>query len=494
VVFSSATFLFFFLPCVLALYYLSPMRLRNGLLLLASLVFYAWGEPVYVFLMLGSITVNWVVGLLMARYADTRREKQILALGILFDLVVLAYFKYAGFLVAGILAHVPGLAHLASEFHAPRLPIGISFFTFHAMSYLVDIYRRQARALRNPLNMGVYITMFPQLIAGPIIRFHDVAEQILKRSNTLPRFASGVERFSYGLGKKMLIANPMGAVADWAFGLDTAQLHTGDAWVGIVAYSLQIYFDFAGYSDMAIGLGRMFGFEFLENFNYPYVASTMQEFWRRWHLSLSAWFRDYLYIPLGGNRKGDGRTAFNLFTVFILCGFWHGAGWTFIFWGFWHGLFLALERGRWGRMLGMWPTAVRWLYTMAVVLIGWVFFRAESFTHAWQYLVAMTGLEGQPATGTALAIKFASIDRWTMLVALVLSTPVFAFMARDYVQRGYPIKVPRGAIYQWAIGAGTRIGETRLPALRIVAVVAILLVCATYVAAGTYNPFIYYRF
>jgi alginate O-acetyltransferase complex protein AlgI len=374
------------------------------------------------------------------------------------------------------------------------LPIGISFFTFHAMSYLVDIYRRQARALRNPLNMGVYITMFPQLIAGPIIRFHDVAEQILKRSNTLPRFASGVERFSYGLGKKMLIANPMGGVADWAFGLETAQLHTGDAWVGIVAYSLQIYFDFAGYSDMAIGLGRMFGFEFLENFNYPYVASTVQEFWRRWHLSLSAWFRDYLYIPLGGNRKGDGRTVFNLFTVFILCGFWHGAGWTFIFWGFWHGLFLALERGRWGRMLEIWPTALRWLYTMAVVLIGWVFFRAESFTHAWQYLVAMTGLEGQPVTGTALAIKFASIDRWTMLAALVLSTPVFAFMARDYIQRGYPIKVPRGAIYQWAIGTGTRIGETWLPALRVIAVVAILLVCATYVAAGTYNPFIYYRF
>ena len=219
-VFSSATFLFFFLPCVLGLYYLSPMRVRNALLLLASLVFYAWGEPVYVFLMIGSIAVNWLIGLLMARFADTPREKMVLALGIAFDLVVLAYFKYAGFFAASVLAHVPGLEHTAAQFHAPRLPIGISFFTFHAMSYLVDIYRRQARALRNPLNMGVYITMFPQLIAGPIIRFHDVAEQILRRRNTLGRFASGVERFSYGLGKKMLIANPLGAVADSAFGMD----------------------------------------------------------------------------------------------------------------------------------------------------------------------------------------------------------------------------------------------------------------------------------
>lgn len=493
-VFSSATFLFFFLPCVLALYYLSPMRLRNGVLLLASLVFYAWGEPVYVFLMVGSIGANWVVGLLMARYADTPHEKPVLALGIVFDLVVLAYFKYAGFLVAGVLAHVPGLSHVAAEFHTPRLPIGISFFTFHAMSYLVDIYRRQAKALRNPLNMGVYITMFPQLIAGPIIRFHDVAEQILRRNNTLPRFASGVERFSYGLGKKMLIANPMGSVADWAFALDPSQLHTSDAWVGIIAYALQIYFDFAGYSDMAIGLGRMFGFEFLENFNYPYIATTIQEFWRRWHLSLSAWFRDYLYIPLGGNRKGDGHTVFNLFTVFVLCGFWHGAGWTFIFWGFWHGLFLALERGRWGRVLQAWPTVLRWLYAMIVVLVGWVFFRAESFAHGWQYLIAMSGLQGQPATGTALAIKFAAREHWTMGVALLLSTPVLAFMARDFISRGYPIKVPRGAIYEWSIRIGNRIGEMWLPSIRTIAMVAILAACATYVAAGTYNPFIYYRF
>lgn len=493
-VFSSATFLFFFLPCVLGLYYLSPMRLRNALLLLGSLVFYAWGEPVYVFLMLGSIAVNWAVGLLMARYADTPREKQVLALGILFDLVVLAYFKYAGFLVAGVLGHIPGLAHLATDFHAPRLPIGISFFTFHAMSYLVDIHRRQARALRNPLNMGVYITMFPQLIAGPIIRFHDVAEQILKRTNTVERFASGVERFSYGLGKKMLIANPMGAVADWAFGMNPAYLHTGDAWVGIVCYSLQIYFDFAGYSDMAIGLGRMLGFEFLENFNYPYVATTVQEFWRRWHLSLSAWFRDYLYIPLGGNRKGDARTWFNLFAVFILCGFWHGAGWTFIFWGFWHGLFLSLERGRWGRWLQASPTALRWIYTMVIVLVGWVFFRAESFSHAWTYLEAMSGLHPQPATGTALAVKFAARERWTLAVAIVLSMPVLAFMARDYIVRGYPIKVPRGAMYEWAIRVGSACNGNVLRSVRLVAVVVILLVCAAYVAAGTYNPFIYYRF
>jgi len=494
VVFSSATFLFFFLPCVLGLYYLSPMRGRNALLLLASLVFYAWGEPVYVFLMIGSIGVNWLVGLLMARFADTPREKLVLALGIVFDLAVLAYFKYAGFLAASVLAHVPGLESIAAQFHAPRLPIGISFFTFHAMSYLIDIHRRQASALRNPLNMGVYITMFPQLIAGPIIRFHDVAEQIVKRRNTLERFASGVERFSYGLGKKMLIANPLGAVADSVFGVDPQYLHTGDAWVGIVCYALQIYFDFAGYSDMAIGLGRMLGFEFLENFNYPYIASTVQEFWHRWHLSLSAWFRDYLYIPLGGNRKGEARTWFNLFSVFILCGFWHGAGWTFIFWGFWHGLFLALERGRWGRWLKATPVALRWVYTTAVVLVGWVFFRAESFGHAWAYLNAMAGLHGNAVSGTALAVKFAARERWTCAIGLLLSAPVFAFMARDYIVRGYPIKAPRGAIYEWAIRVGARFNEASLRGLRLAAVVVILLVCAAYVAAGTYNPFIYYRF
>lgn len=464
------------------------------MLLMASLVFYAWGEPVYVFLMLGSIAVNWIVGLLMARFAGTTREKQVLALGIVFDVVVLAYFKYAGFLVAGILEHIPGLEHIAAQFHAPRLPIGISFFTFHAMSYLIDIYRRQARALRNPLNMGLYISMFPQLIAGPIIRFHDVADQILARRNTIERFASGVERFSYGLGKKMLIANPMGAVADWAFGMDPGYLHTGDAWVGLLCYALQIYFDFAGYSDMAIGLGRMFGFEFLENFNYPYIARTVQEFWRRWHLSLSAWFRDYLYIPLGGNRKGDLRTVSNLFTVFILCGFWHGAGWTFIFWGFWHGLFLALERGRWGRFLAKLPTACGWAYTLVIVLIGWVFFRAESFGHAWYYLEALSGLQGQLATGTALAVKFATRERWTFLVAIVLSAPVFAFMARDYITRGYPIKVPRGAIYDWSIRVGARVDARVVRSVRVAAIVVILVVCAAYVAAGTYNPFIYYRF
>ena len=493
-VFSSATFLFFFLPCVLVLYYLSTARGRNALLLFASLVFYAWGEPVYVFLMLGSITVNWIVGLLMAKYSDTPIEKKILALGIVFDVVVLAYFKYAGFIVAGILVHMPGLAGVAEKFHAPRLPIGISFFTFHAMSYLIDIYRRQARALRNPINMGVYITMFPQLIAGPIIRFHDVAEQIIKRTNTLSRFASGVERFSYGLGKKMLIANPMGAVADWAFDMNPAYLHTGDAWAGIICYSAQIYFDFSGYSDMAIGLGRMLGFEFLENFNYPYISTTVQEFWRRWHLSLSAWFRDYLYIPLGGNRRGDAHTAVNLFTVFILCGLWHGAGWTFIFWGFWHGLFLALERGAWGRLVSAAPNILKCTYTTAVVLVGWVFFRADNFSHAWWYITVLSGLRDQPLTGTALAIEFASRERWTLLVSIILSTPIFSFMARDYIQRKYPITVPRGVIYEWAIRFGTCIGDNYLTWIRIAAVLVIFLMSAAYVAAGTYNPFIYYRF
>lgn len=493
-VFSSATFLFFFLPCVLGLYYLCTPRFRNAVLLFASLVFYAWGEPVYVLLMIASIVMNWGIGMMMTWRADTPGERLVLALGIALDLLLLAYFKYAGFLVKGVAEYIPGLHAFSANFHAPELPIGISFFTFHAISYLVDIYRREAKALRNPLNMGLYISLFPQLIAGPIIRFHDVAAQILHRRNTLPRFASGVERFSYGLAKKMLIANPLGAVADWAFAIEPEYLHGGEAWIGILCYTLQIYFDFSGYSDMAIGLGRMLGFEFLENFNYPYIARSMQEFWRRWHLSLSAWFRDYLYIPLGGNRGGILKIGFNLFAVFILCGLWHGAGWTFVFWGFWHGAFLVLERGWWGRLVSSFPPLLRWAYTLAVVMIGWVFFRAENFQHAWAYLGAMAGMHSNIPFGSALAIKFAPREQLTLLVGVLLSTPVAAFMARDYVARRFPISARRDASFEFSIRIGNALGENCLHVIRISAVCILLFACASYVAAGTYNPFIYFRF
>jgi len=495
VVFSSATFLFFFLPCVLAMYYLAGTRFRNALLLIASLVFYAWGEPVYVLLMLASIAMNWLFGLLIdhaGRLGKGGMEKFLLASGVALNLAVLAYFKYVGFLVASAVGAFSVLRPITAHFQPPELPIGISFFTFHAISYLVDIQRREARVLRNPFNMGLYISFFPQLIAGPIIRYHDIAEQLLHRRNTLERFASGVERFSYGLAKKVLVANPLGAVADWAFALDPSRLHCADAWVGIVCYTLQIYFDFSGYSDMAIGLARMFGFEFLENFNYPYIARSLQEFWRRWHLSLSAWFRDYLYIPLGGNRRGWARTGFNLFAVFILCGLWHGAAWTFAFWGFWHGGFLVLERGHWGKLLACMPGLLRWIYVIAVVMVGWIFFRADSFSHAWHYIASLCGF-ASAGGGSGLAIAFAARERWTCLIAILLCAPVFAFMARDFDWRGFPIAAPRTALYEFAI----RVGAMNPPLLRgarVCAVSALLLLCAGYIAAGTYNPFIYFRF
>lgn len=344
-----------------------------------------------------SIVVNWIAGLgIEAKKRAGKNTIPVLAVAVALNLLPLAFFKYGNFCVNNVNGVLETLSLPVIEMGDLHLPIGISFFTFQAISYLVDIYRGQATVQKHPVNLALYISLFPQLIAGPIVRYKDVEREIIGRITRIEDLKSGTLRFVSGLGKKVLIANSMGVVADQVFTLPIENVSTGLAWIGIVAYTLQIYFDFSGYSDMAIGLGRIFGFHFLENFNYPYISQSIQEFWRRWHISLSSWFRDYLYIPLGGNRAGTWRTYFNLLLVFFLCGLWHGASWTFVIWGLYHGLFLVVERLGLIQLLKTIPVFFRHVYTMLVVMVGWVFFRAETLDQALAYVVRMFQFKSVP--------------------------------------------------------------------------------------------------
>ena len=391
-IFASSLFLFLFLPLTLTGYFLirpNQPYLRNLFLLLMSLIFYAWGEPVYVFLMIGSIIMNYTTGVLLhlQRQKSPRifTEKRILYICIVGNLGLLFYFKYANFFINNLNGILQNLSIPTISYSEIPLPIGISFFTFQAMSYVIDVYRKETDVQFNPINCALYVSLFPQLIAGPIVRYHDVAQQIVSRTVARSQFSSGIQRFIFGLAKKTMLANPLGEVADKIFAVPVHEVTTSMAWLGIICYTLQVYFDFSGYSDMAIGLGRLFGFEFLENFNYPYIAESMRDFWRRWHISLSTWFRDYLYIPLGGNRGSSLRTYLNLWTVFLLCGLWHGASWNFIIWGALHGASLVIERIGWHKYLDRLWRPLRHLYTLGIVMIGWVFFRSESLSHAIHY-------------------------------------------------------------------------------------------------------------
>ncbi len=470
-VFSSPIFLFAFLPLVLLLYYAAPGGLRNALLLAASLFFYAWGEVAYVLVMLASIAANYLAGLAIGA---ARHRRAALIAGIAGNLALLGAFKYAGFFVENLNAALPALGIGALPVPQLHLPLGISFFTFQAMSYLVDVYRGEAPVQRSPWRVALYIALFPQLIAGPIVRYHDVAGQLASRRHDLDGFAYGVERFIYGLGKKLLIANPLGEVADAAFGVPAGELGTTLAWIGVVAYTLQIYFDFSGYSDMAIGLGRMFGFRFLENFDYPYVSQSIREFWRRWHISLSTWFRDYLYIPLGGNRISPVRTYLNLVVVFLLCGLWHGASWNFVVWGALHGAFLALERAGLERRLGRLSRALRHAYVLAVVMVGWVFFRADDLPAALRYLGAMAGIGAAPGDLHPWPFYVSHEALWALVAGIVLSTPIYRVLrGREAALRAVPAVA-------WSFGLA-------VPAL-------VLGLSVLKLAAGSYNPFIYFRF
>ena len=460
-VFSTPIFLFLFLPAVLVLNYIIPKKYiaaKNVVLLIASLFFYAWGEPKNVLLMLLSIVVNYVCGLLLGKFdSDEKKRKVVLWASVVFNLGLLFFFKYFSFVTGG-------------RFPAIKLPIGISFFTFQIMSYTIDVYRRSVEPQKNLVKLALYISLFPQLIAGPIVRYIDVEKQLTYRECTAEKTARGMIRFSMGLAKKVIISNTVAAICDGIFG-STNTVPAFSAWVGVICYALQIYFDFSGYSDMAIGMGHMLGFDFLENFNYPYVSCSVQEFWRRWHISLSSWFRDYLYIPLGGNRRGKVRTYINLIIVFACTGLWHGASFSFIVWGLWHGLFLVIERLGFKKVLDKLPKFIGWIYTMLVVLVGWVFFRADTLSAAMKYLGEMFSFSGGVANGMA---QFDNLSFIITVIAIVLCTPVYQFL------KGKLEKTEGGKKAAFVIGAVLATG--------------LFILSVIFLTGSGYNPFIYFRF
>ena len=466
-VFSSTTFLFIFLPLVFLLYLSLKGKARNILLLAASLVFYAWGEPLFVFVMLFSIGVNYVFARLIGNAPTNLKKKWMVGIAVVLNLALLIVFKYTNFIVDNI----NQAFHLATRVPQIALPIGISFFTFQAMSYIIDVYRDDAHDERSVLNVALYISFFPQLIAGPIVKFHDIADQIHQRTMSLDKVFIGIRRFIIGLSKKLLIANTVGAVADKVFGMQAEGLSAGLAWIGAACYALQIYFDFSGYSDMAIGLARMFGFELKENFNYPYISQSIKEFWRRWHISLSTWFKEYLYIPLGGNRKGLVRTGINMTIVFFCTGIWHGAAWNFLVWGLFNGFFLLLETYH-VLTPSKWPRVFRHLYSALVFIIGFTIFRAETMAYAWQYIVQMFSGGGSLVSSAMMG---------------EILTPMMIVLSIIAVIAAFPI-VPKVIT---VLG-----GKHTLALNRFSYVITLILfvLCVLNISASTFNPFIYFRF
>ena len=467
--FSSMTFIYVFLPIVLLLYLVTKKELHNPILLLASIIFYAWGEPKYLAIMLLTILINYVGAIGIQKY--NKHKKLVLVSTILANLGFLIYFKYFNFLIN----NCNNLFH--SNIHALDIimPIGISFYTFQALSYVIDVYRGECKEQKDIYKLALYICLFPQLIAGPIVKYHDVAEQIDSREVNFDKVNLGVKRFIIGLSKKVLIANTMGAIADKIFIQDPHNFSHAIAWLGSVAYTFQLYFDFSGYSDMAIGLGLIFGFKFMENFNYPYISKSITEFWRRWHISLSTWFKQYVYISLGGNRAGKLKTLRNLGIVFLLTGIWHGAEWTFVVWGIWHGFFIILEKifniKEFENKPHSWyVNFLRHIYCVFIFVIGWVIFRADNLKYAYDYLMNMFGVL-QLNTNEFLYTTGYYIDRIeiiTFIAAVLCSVPLFKNMI--YVEN----KVAKSFINIWLL---------------------ILFFLSTItIASSTYNPFIYFRF
>ena len=463
-VFATTSFLYLFLPAFLLCYLLLPWR--NLVALAFSLLFFAWGEGAYLLLLLATIGINYLIG---GQLGPGRGR--LLSLGIALNLLILGYFKYFGFLVSSVLnLSVP-------PEDLPHLPLGISFFIFQSMSYLIDVYRGESPRARSFFDLALYIAMFPQLIAGPIVRYGTVAQALVSRQIALHDVYRGALLFTLGLSYKILIANNTAEVADAVFALAPQALDTATAWIGVFAYTLQIFFDFAGYSLMAIGLGRIMGFHFPQNFNYPYISQSITEFWRRWHMSLSSWFRDYLYIPLGGNRGGPLRTYRNLFIVFFLCGLWHGAAWTFIAWGMFHGAALTLERMGLTSLLARTPRFTRHFYTLLLVMVGWVLFRAETFTQASLFLQVMFWPTTAEAPGFAELVSNENL--FMGLLGCVLALPL---LERSRLFRHEDNPNQESGIGRVALLRGGVIG------------LALLLLCSVYVVSGTYNPFIYFRF
>lgn len=466
--FSSIVFLFTFLPAVMILYYLLPVRFRNVILLLASLVFYAWGEPVYLFLMLLSILFNYFSGLDIARnLQDKRAAKRSLVFNLIINLAVLGFFKYEGF----VLDTLNGILPVHISYHALPLPIGISFYTFQILSYIIDVYRGNVKVQTNLPNFALYVTMFPQLIAGPIVQYADVDEQLASREVSWTKFGEGSMYFIRGLAKKVLLANTSGMIFTEVSGLAKGNIAVMTAWLGAFAYMFQIYFDFSGYSDMAIGLGKMFGFEFNMNFNYPYVSKSITEFWRRWHISLSSWFRDYVYIPLGGNRVSKIKHIRNLLIVWFLTGLWHGAAWNFVAWGLYYGVILIIEKYLLSPVLDRLPDVVRHIYSIVLVVIGWVLFFSSSFGQAADYIRVMFGAGAHGfADRESMYLLTSNLILW--LILIFGSTPLVHFRYEHMLR--------------------TKKWNTTI--INSVVYVALFIVCIAYLVTETYNPFLYFRF
>lgn len=493
-VFSSLIFLCIFLPVMIIGYYLLPKKLKNVFLLLGSLFFYAWGEPIYILLMIASIVGNYTFGMLIYRCSLSENackngRKATMILAVAFNLGILVYFKYFN-LLAATWANI-----VNSEVTLPEiaLPIGISFYTFQGMSYVIDVYReegvlgengeRKSLVQKNFINLALYISMFPQLIAGPIVRYTDIKEYLDERKTDASTFSQGIERFIVGLSKKVLLANTLGEVADKIFAGEIAYLGTGVAWTGAVCYTLQIFYDFAGYSDMAIGLGKIFGFEFMENFNYPYISKSITEFWRRWHISLSTWFRDYLYIPLGGNRKGN--VYVNLLIVFLATGIWHGAAWGFLVWGLWHGLFMLIERVLRKKNIGIKigakvPGIIKWLYTMLVVMFGWVLFKLEELPTAIEYIGHMLHIGVGPYTDFGVRYYLDNKTIFFLVMAVLTAIPWAQVLPRRLACRISSFNIAES--------------DSMAGMVRRVLLVILLAISMLFIVNGTYNPFIYFRF
>ncbi|MFZ1954747.1 MAG: MBOAT family O-acyltransferase [Desulfobacterales bacterium] len=482
-VFSSVIFLFLFLPITLVLYAVVGPKFRNTFLLLASILFYAWGEKIFTLIMLASITVNYLVGMGIDHFRNRSLAKIFLVVGIVFNVLLLSVFKYTNFATDNLNLILEPVGLGTIEVAPVHLPIGISFFTFQAMSYIIDVWRRDAEVLKSPINIGLYISLFPQLIAGPIVRYHDIAQQIVRRHVRPRDFAEGVERFIIGMGKKVLIANQVAIIADKAFALPPHSLSPFYAWLGSICFVLQVYFDFSGYSDMAIGLGRMFGFRFLENFNYPYMSKSITEFWTRWHISLSTWFRDYLYIPLGGNRLGPVRTYLNLITVFFLCGLWHGAKWNYVIWGLSHGFFMVLERLGLNRVLKKQVFPLPHIYLMYIFTTTLTIFRADTVPLAMDYLAVMHGFGYETNLGTGALLH---VDR--DIQAAIIAGIIFSFPVLNPLKKlGNNLIGKSTEFVSTVIGESFNIVKTSVLAI-------IFYMSIIFLSSGTYNPFIYYRF
>jgi D-alanyl-lipoteichoic acid acyltransferase DltB (MBOAT superfamily) len=471
-VFSSIGFLFFFLPSLLVIYYIIPRRfreLRNFVLLGFSLFFYAYGGPRFLVLMLVSIIINYVCGLFVSREHPEKTRRFFLIAAVVLGLGLLGWFKYSRFFAETINA-------LGTSLPVPdvTLPIGISFFTFHGLSYIIDVYRGTAKPMKNPLKIALYISLFPQLVAGPIVRYSTVSDHLGIRDENLTDFAEGAIRFVFGLAKKMLLANTLGLIADQTFG-STGSLSVSLAWLGALTYTGQIYFDFSAYSDMALGLGRMFGFHFLENFDYPYIAKSVTEFWRRWHISLTSWFRDYVYIPLGGNRCAKWKNVRNIVIVWLLTGFWHGAAWNFIFWGLWFCVLLLGEKFIWGNALEKTPSAFRHIYTMLIVVLSWVLFRADSLPQAVSHIGAMFGAGGAALSDgqTIYLLK----EYWPELIVSVIAVMPVKNAVQSLLKKR-----------ETGFGRLLLVWGPRLLGLVLLAFSYLKLVI------GSFNPFIYFRF